>query len=94
MLLMMGSMYQNRKLNRGLHAVFVALFIASFILIRTQTPVGNVQFLRSMIPHHSGAILMCQKATITDPEIERLCGEIIRSQAAGIEQMEKILARY
>jgi uncharacterized protein (DUF305 family) len=27
----------------------------------TQGAVGDDQFLRSMIPHHSGAILMCEQ---------------------------------
>jgi uncharacterized protein (DUF305 family) len=46
-----------------------------------------------MIPHHSGAILMCSKASIKDLEIKSLCGEIIRSQCPEIVQMEAILAR-
>lgn len=58
MLLMMGSMYSNKKLNLALHAGFIALFLLASAGIRTQTPIGDVQFLRSMIPHHSGAILM------------------------------------
>lgn len=47
-----------------------------------------------MIPHHSGAILMCEKASITDPEITALCREIIAAQKKDIAQMEAILARY
>jgi uncharacterized protein (DUF305 family) len=46
-----------------------------------------------MIPHHSGAILMCEEASIDDPEIVALCGQIISSQQAEIEQMEAILKR-
>ncbi|WP_247784711.1 MULTISPECIES: DUF305 domain-containing protein [Bradyrhizobium] len=46
-----------------------------------------------MIPHHSGAILMCQQAKLTDPEIVRLCGEIERSQRQEIDQMKAILRR-
>jgi uncharacterized protein (DUF305 family) len=94
MLLTMGSMYGNRKLNLALHAGFVALFVLAFAGIRTQTPIGNAQFLRSMIPHHSGAILMCREAKITDPEIVALCGRIEQSQRAEIDQMNSILRRY
>lgn len=47
-----------------------------------------------MIPHHSGAILMCEQASITDPEIIALCQQIISSQQKEITQMEAILARY
>ncbi len=34
-----------------------------------QAGIGDKEFLRSMIPHHSGAILMCEQATLTDPEM-------------------------
>lgn len=46
-----------------------------------------------MIPHHSGAILMCEQASLSDAEILKLCGQIIRSQTAEIDQMKSILAR-
>jgi uncharacterized protein (DUF305 family) len=62
--------------------------------MRTQAFVGNEQFLRAMLPHHSGATLMCQNASITDPEIKTLCEGIIKSQADEITQMEEILKRY
>jgi len=94
MLLLMGSMYRNKRLNLALHAGFVAMFALAFWLTRTQTPIGDEQFLRSMIPHHSGAILMCREASIADPEIVALCGNIERSQRAEIDQMNRILARY
>ena len=45
-----------------------------------------------MIPHHSRAILVCQEASITDPEIEQLCSEIVEAQE--IAQMKEILKRY
>jgi uncharacterized protein (DUF305 family) len=64
-----------------------------FRLARTQTPVGNAQFLQSMIPHHSSAILMCQEAELTDPEIIELCDQIVKSQEEEITQMKGILAR-
>jgi len=94
MLLMMGSMYDNRRLNLVLYAVFAGLFLLGTVGTRAQAGIGNVQFLRSMIPHHSGAILMCREASITDPEIIALCGNIQQSQRAEIEQMKRILERY
>ena len=93
MVLMMGSMYTNRRLNIAIYAGFTALFVLAFLGIRYQAPVGNAQFVRSMIPHHSGAILMCREASITDAELRALCGEIISSQSREIDQMEGILAR-
>jgi uncharacterized protein (DUF305 family) len=46
-----------------------------------------------MIPHHSGAILMCREADITDSELRSLCEEISRAQREEIERMERIGAR-
>lgn len=89
----MRSMFPNKKLNYILVGGFAALFILCFVLIRTQYPVGNTQFLRSMIPHHSGAILMCQESDLTDPELIKLCEEIVKAQKQEIEQMKTILER-
>lgn len=91
MLLVMPSMYENKRWNSILIAAFSGLFILCFWLARTQSPVGNEQFLRSMIPHHSSAILMCQEAHITDPEIITLCEQIIQAQEEEIAQMKGIL---
>jgi uncharacterized protein (DUF305 family) len=58
--------------------------------------VGDRQFVRAMIPHHSGAILMCSRAPIQDAEIRDLCFKpngIIESQTREIEQMKAFLAR-
>ncbi len=93
MLLMMGMMYKNKKLNMILHVAFGLVFVVSFIGIRQQGLVGDTQFLRSMIPHHSGAILMCEKAAITDPEIKQLCDGIVAGQKAEIAQMKSLLNR-
>ena len=93
MLLTMGMMYPNEKLNMALHAAFALIFILSTIGIREQGLVGDRQFLRSMIPHHSGAILMCEEAAISDPAIKRLCEEIIVAQKTEIAQMKALLER-
>ena len=71
-LAVMAAMYHNRKLN-------VAIIVVG---------IGDRQFLRSMIPHHAGAILLCEKASIQDPEIQKLCRTIIASQADEIRQMK------
>lgn len=91
--LMMRKMYPDQKLNMIVYAASAVLFLALFFFTRQQTLIGDRQFLRSMIPHHSGAVLMCEKAKIEDAEIKTLCGEIIRSQTSEIEQMKKILER-
>jgi len=93
MLWLMGAMYPNRKLNLVLHLSFATLFVTAFTGIRMQAGVSNEQFLRSMIPHHSGAILMCRGANVADPEIQTLCGQIEQTQRREINQMKRILAR-
>jgi uncharacterized protein (DUF305 family) len=96
MLLMMGMMYPDRKLNLILYAAFALVFVLSFIGMRAQSLVGDKQFVRSMIPHHSGAILMCREASIRDPEIRELCFKpdgIIDSQSREIAQMKTIMDR-
>lgn len=93
MLLTMRPMYPNKRVNGLLYLAFAAVFVLSLIGIRDQSLVGDDQFLRSMIPHHSGALLMCREASIQDAEIKQLCEGIIASQSSEIEQMEAIRRR-
>lgn len=92
-LLLMGMMYPNKKLNIGIIILSVVALIFFWVGIRQQVGIGNEQFLKSMIPHHAGAILMCEQAEITDPEIQQLCQNIITSQQEEIGQMRGILER-
>jgi hypothetical protein len=94
MLTSMRSMFTNRRLNWAIRAGAAAVFMVAFGAMRTQAAVGNEQFLKAMIPHHSGAILMCQEASVTDPEILALCRDIVRSQQEEIARMEALLAKY
>ena len=66
--------------------------IGSFVLIRQQVAIGDEEFLRSMIPHHAGAILMCEQAPLADPEVISLCRGIIASQQAEIDWMKAKLS--
>ena len=91
-ILFMGVMYKNLTKKVSM-CVGVSIFILFFIFIRKQTAINNKQFLKSMIPHHSGAILMCKNASFDDLEIKQLCQKIIPSQQAEIDQMKQILER-
>jgi uncharacterized protein (DUF305 family) len=93
MLLTMPGMYPSRPLNLALHAFFVLAFIAAFLAIRWQAAIGDDQFIRSMIPHHSGAILMCREADLADAELVALCEDIKAAQRQEIDQMQAILDR-
>ena len=91
-LVIMRSMYRNHRWNRLVAAASVAALALFWFLIRQQVAVGDRQFLRSMIPHHGGAILMCQQAAIRDPGIVALCREIMASQQAEIDRMKTMLS--
>jgi uncharacterized protein (DUF305 family) len=93
MIVAMRHMFPSKGANTALLVGSVVVFLGSFALIRTQTTIGDEAFLRSMIPHHSGAILMCQQASISDPEVKQLCGEIVKSQREEINEMKGILGR-
>lgn len=90
-LALMGEMYHNKKLNKVIIAVSLIALVGFWMLIRQQTAITNTQFLRSMIPHHSGAILMCEKAPLDNPKIQELCRNIISGQEAEIRQMKSLL---
>lgn len=87
-ILLMRSMYVNRQLNLVIIGFSAVALIAFYMSIRKQAFVSDKQFLKSMIPHHAGAILMCENANIQDPEIKKLCEEIITSQQREIAQMK------
>ena len=92
-LLLMGMMYPNNRLNMILIVTASLLALIFFFGIRQQTLIDDEQFLKSMIPHHSGAILMCENATLSDPEIQQLCEGIIQNQEEEIATMQAILER-
>ncbi|ODP39634.1 DUF305 domain-containing protein [Sphingomonas turrisvirgatae] len=93
MLATMPGMFPKKALNTALYAVFIILTIASFAATRVQAFIDDGQFIDSMIPHHSGAILMCREATLTDAELISLCDDIMGAQRSEIDQMEQIKAR-
>ena len=90
---LMGAMYPRRGWNLAILAVSLVVGLGSFAAIRRQTLIDGREFLRAMIPHHSGAILMCRQASIEDPELKALCRRIIDGQQAEIDQTQTLLRR-
>jgi uncharacterized protein (DUF305 family) len=90
-LVVMRAMYHAARMNAALIGVSVLIGFASFFAIRQQTMIGDQQFLRSMIPHHSAAILMCRESTLQRQDIIELCQQIIASQQREIDQMNAML---
>lgn len=86
-LMVMRGMYPDKTRNALILVASVVVGIACFVFVRAQTGVSDRQFLRSMIPHHGAAILMCGQSPIADPEIKSLCERIISNQQAEIDLM-------
>ncbi|MBS7565676.1 DUF305 domain-containing protein [Mucilaginibacter sp. SMC90] len=93
MLGLMRMMYQNKKLNRIITITSIAVFGLALAAVRTQTPIGDVQYMRGMIPHHSIAIMTSENANLKDPEVKKLSQGIIQAQEKEIAEMKRILAR-
>jgi hypothetical protein len=87
-LAVMRSMYTNRRLNLLILSGSALVLVMAWFGIRQQLAVDDAQFLRSMIPHHAGAVLMCEEAAIRDATIKTLCQSIITGQQAEIAQMK------
>ena len=92
-LIVMRAMYTDKRANLVIMGLSTITLIGSWLAIRAQAGITDRQFLKSMIPHHAGAILMCGKTELTDPELQRLCTEIRASQQKEIEFMKDKLAR-
>ncbi|MGH8242819.1 MAG: DUF305 domain-containing protein [Steroidobacteraceae bacterium] len=81
----------NQVYMAGLMAMPMVVAVAFWFGIREQGGITERQFLKSMIPHHASAILMCKRAELTDPEGLELCRRIIASQRSETEQMKAML---
>ena len=91
MLLFMLGMYDNKKLNAGILIGSVAVFAAALWLVRSQTTVEDVSYMRALIPHHSIAIMTSERANISDPRVRELADGIIASQRREIREMKALI---
>ena len=90
----MRRMYNNKKKNVTILLGSFILFVAALGLVRTQAPIiGDVLWMKAMIPHHSIAILTSERADIQDPEAKKLAEDIIEAQRKEIEQMKSMIKR-
>ena len=85
---LMRSMYHNKKVNTFIIIFSLAIFILLIGFIRNQTAISDKEFLKSMIPHHAAAILMCEQNQLQDPEIKQLCKTIETTQQSEIDWMK------
>ncbi|WP_188050966.1 DUF305 domain-containing protein [Flavobacterium sp. GP15] len=94
MLLFMLGMYKDKKKNTIIILSSFILFCSSLFLVRTQSPIiGDILWMKAMIPHHSIAILTSERADIKDPEVKKLANSIIEAQKKEIEQMKIMIKR-
>lgn len=94
MFVAMRKMYQNKKKNVAILAGSLALFIGALVLVRAQKPIiGDVLWMKAMIPHHSIAILTSERADIKDPDVKKLAEEIIKAQKREISEMKAMITR-
>lgn len=91
MLLFMWGMYKNKKLNAVILGLSALVFGLSLWLVRSQTTVDDVSWMRAMIPHHSIAILTSERAEIEDPRVKQLSEDIIKAQEQEIAEMKRLI---
>lgn len=90
----MRNMYKNKKKNIAILAGSFILFIGALGLVRTQAPIiGDILWMKAMIPHHSIAILTSERADIRDPEVKKLAENIIKTQRKEIQEMKAMIKR-
>ncbi|WP_225430005.1 DUF305 domain-containing protein [Deinococcus detaillensis] len=92
MLAYMMSMYKSRSANIGIVMGSTVLFALALWLVRSQATVGDVAWMKAMIPHHSIAILTSERANITDPRVRKLADGIIETQRREIAEMKALIA--
>ena len=91
MLGFMLNMYSNRKTNISIFVGSILVFVLSLWLVRSQVTVGDVAWMKAMIPHHSIAILTSERANISDPRVRQLADEIIEAQVREIAEMKVLI---
>ncbi len=91
MLAFMLKMHTNRRLNIAIFVGSAVLFALALWLVRSQTTVQDVSYMKAMIPHHSIALLTSERARISDPRVRKLADEIIESQRREIAEMNALI---
>lgn len=92
MLAFMLGMYKNRTANMAIFSGSAVVFALALWLVRSQDTVGDVAWMKAMIPHHSIAILTSSRANITDPRVRKLADEIVQAQNREIAEMRWMIA--
>jgi uncharacterized protein (DUF305 family) len=87
----MWSMYENTSVNVAIVVGSAVIFATSLWLVRSQETVGDISYMKAMIPHHSIAIMTSERAQIRDPRVRELADEIIEAQVREIDEMKQLI---
>ena len=91
MLAFMWGMYRDLRRNLAILAAAMLVFAGSLWLVRSQQTVGDVAYMKAMIPHHSIAIMTSERAHLRDPRVRKLAHDIIVAQRREIAQMKYLI---
>lgn len=91
MLAWMLNMYKSVKGNIAVVVVSLLLIAGGTFLDRSQATVGDVSFMRAMIPHHSLAITRSERFDVDDVRVCELALEISEAQRREILEMDWLI---
>ncbi|GAA4003560.1 DUF305 domain-containing protein [Sphingomonas humi] len=92
MLAFMWSMYRPQAFKIAVLAIAIVGGIGLLAINRSQALIGDVDYMKSMIPHHSIAINNSREADIRDPRVRYLADRITRDQVKEIAEMKSLIA--
>lgn len=90
---LMKDMYHHSRTNKVIIGITGLVFLLSLVCVRKQVLITDKEFLKSMIPHHAAALLMCEQASLQDPDVKKLCETIRKTQQEEIDFMKTKLAQ-
>jgi uncharacterized protein (DUF305 family) len=91
MLAFMRSMLSEPRLNAAIVVGSAAVLALALWLVRSQTTVDDIAYMKAMIPHHSIAILTSERARLSDARVQALAKQIIESQQREISEMKSLI---
>lgn len=93
MISFMWTMYADRRVNTAIAAGAIVIAGLCLWLVRSQQTVGDVAWMKAMIPHHSIAIMTSERAHVRDPRVRLIADRIIDAQVREIAEMKREIAR-
>jgi hypothetical protein len=87
----MLNMYRSTKANMAIVAISLLLVGLGTFLDRSQATVGDAEFMRAMIPHHSLAITRAERFNVADVRVCELAVEISEAQRREILEMDWLI---